>query len=274
MRSLSRCLRLSQQQRAQGHTHPLLLLSHHDVLRAGSEDRLCPERNIRADALDEYVFGQVRQALLDPQQLLAGESAVLTGAPDENELIAGQLKRLSAAIDAKQSERARLLDAYQAGLLNLDELTRRTSALTTRHRQLAHERDTLTARSAELGTQNRLRNGLADFSERIAASLDELDFDGRQRLLGSSSRESASAAGASRSTSRFRSPTTHHPTTTRPATGHPAPTNRNLVRQARGRCQPMCACVPFMRNVGDRVDISRLVAFSADANSDSITNSR
>jgi site-specific DNA recombinase len=153
------------------------------VIRARSEDRLCPERSIRADALDEYVFGQVRQALLDPQQLLAGERAVLAGAPDENELIAGQLKRLTTAIDAKHSGRARLLDAYQAGLLDLDELTRRTSALTARHNQLVRERDTLTARSAELATQNRLRHRLAGFAERIAASLDELDFEGRQRLL-------------------------------------------------------------------------------------------
>jgi site-specific DNA recombinase len=155
----------------------------HDVLRARSEDRLCPERSIRSDALDEYVFGQVRQALLDPQQLLAGERAVLTGAPDENELVAGQLKRLNTAIDAKHGERARLLDAYQAGLFELDELTRRTSALTARRDQLARERETLTTRSAELATQNRLRNRLAGFSERIAASLDDLDFDGRQRLL-------------------------------------------------------------------------------------------
>jgi site-specific DNA recombinase len=155
----------------------------HDVLRARSEDRLCPERSIRADALDEYVFAQVRQALLDPQQLLAGERAVFAGAPDENELIAGQLKRLNTAIDTKHSERARLLDAYQAGLLNLEELTRRSSALTARHHQLVQERETLTTRSAELATQNRLRHRLAGFAERIAASLDELDFDGRQRLL-------------------------------------------------------------------------------------------
>ncbi|MGH2930758.1 MAG: recombinase zinc beta ribbon domain-containing protein, partial [Solirubrobacteraceae bacterium] len=154
-----------------------------DVVRARSQDRLCPERSIRADALDEYVFGQVRQALLDPPQLLAGERAVLADAPDENELIAGQLKRLTAAIAAKQSERVRLLDAYQASLLNLDELTRRTTALTARHSQLVHERDTLAARSAELTTQNRLRHRLAGFSKRIAASLDELDFEGRQRLL-------------------------------------------------------------------------------------------
>ena len=84
----------------------------HDLLRAGSPERLCPERNIRANELDQYVFEQVRQALLDPQQLLAAERALLAGAADENELVAAQLKRLDSAIDAKARERARLLDAY------------------------------------------------------------------------------------------------------------------------------------------------------------------
>ena len=78
----------------------------HDLLRAGSEDRLCPERNIRATELDEYVFEQVRQALLTPDQLLAAERAVLTGAPDENELVAAQLGRLDTAIEAKSATRS------------------------------------------------------------------------------------------------------------------------------------------------------------------------
>ena len=149
----------------------------------GSDDRRCPERNIRANELDQYVFEQVRQALLDPQQLVAAERAVIAGAPDENELVATQLKRLDSAIDAKQRERTRLLDAYQAGLIELDELTRRTATLTARREQLTQEKDALTKRSAELATENRLRRGLAGFAERVAASLDELNFEGRQRLL-------------------------------------------------------------------------------------------
>jgi site-specific DNA recombinase len=155
----------------------------HDLLRAGSPEHLCPERNIRANELDQYVFEQVRQALLDPQQLLAAERALLAGAPDANELVAAQLKRLDSAIDAKERERARLLDAYQAGLMELGELTRRTAALTARRGELVREKDTLTERGAELATQNRLRRRLAGFTERIAASLDGLDFEGRQRLL-------------------------------------------------------------------------------------------
>lgn len=223
------------------------------MLRARSEDRLCPERNIRADELDEYVFEQVRQALLDPQQLLAGERAVLTGAPDENELIAAQLKRLNTVIDAKQAQRARLLDAYQAGLFDLDELTRRTSALTARHSQLVHERETLTTRSAELATQNRLRHRVTDFSERIAASLNELDFDGRQRLLRLVLETVRVTGWRVEIHLKIPSPTTHHPTTLHAATGQPGPTDQNPAQQTRGHCQAIRACVPFMGKTAECV---------------------
>ncbi len=156
----------------------------HDVLRARSPEGRCPERNIRADELDTYVWAQVRQVLLDPRQLIAGERAVIAGAPaDENELVAAQLRRLDSALDSNERERGRLLDAYQAGLIDLDELTRRTAALTARRDQLAREKTTLTNRSAELANENRLRRRLAGFAEQIAVSLDDLDIDGRRRLL-------------------------------------------------------------------------------------------
>ena len=65
----------------------------------------------------------------------------------------------------------------------MDELTQRTKTLSHRRDELTKEKDTLTARSAELSNENRLRRGVAGFAERVAASLDELDPDARQRLL-------------------------------------------------------------------------------------------
>jgi hypothetical protein len=156
----------------------------HDPLRTSAGKGRCPERNIRADELDQYVFAQVRQALLDPKQLIAAEHAVIAGAPaDENELVAAQIKRLDSTLQSSERERTRLIDAYQAGLLKLDELTNRTAAVTARRDQLTQEKNTLTRRSAELATENRLRRRLAGFAERIAASLDDLDTEGRRRLL-------------------------------------------------------------------------------------------
>jgi hypothetical protein len=70
--------------------------------------------------------------VLEPAQLLAGEQAVITATPPDDELIGAQLATLEPKRDQAERERGRLLDAYQAALLNLDELTRRTAALTAR----------------------------------------------------------------------------------------------------------------------------------------------
>ena len=64
-----------------GTWHRYYYCRNHDPIRAGGEDRRCPERNIRADALDAFVFDQIRAALLDPDLLLAGEQAVAVRSP-------------------------------------------------------------------------------------------------------------------------------------------------------------------------------------------------
>ena len=43
-----------------GAFHRYYYCRNHDLLRAGGEDRRCPERNIRANDLDSFVFDQVR----------------------------------------------------------------------------------------------------------------------------------------------------------------------------------------------------------------------
>lgn len=109
---------------------------------------------------------------------------MIAGAPaNENELVAAELQRLDSARQSNERGRARLIDAYQTGLLELDELTNRTAAVTARRDQLTQEKDVLTRRSAELATENRRRRRLAGFAEQIVASLDDLDTEGRRRLL-------------------------------------------------------------------------------------------
>jgi hypothetical protein len=65
--------------------------------RGMDEDRRCPERNIRADALDEFVFAQIRAALTQPGMLLAGEHAIAVTAPvPDDELLAAEFATRTA----------------------------------------------------------------------------------------------------------------------------------------------------------------------------------
>jgi site-specific DNA recombinase len=167
-----------------GTWHRYYYCHNHDPLRAGGQDRRCPERNIRADALDEFVFGQVRAALLDPGLLLAGEQAIAVHAPvPDDQLLATELARLDRKLEAARGEHRRLIDLYQAGLVDMPELQRRATAITARQRELEHKHTSLAAERADLARGNRLRHGVEGFAARVAAVIDQLDPTQRQDLL-------------------------------------------------------------------------------------------
>ena len=167
-----------------GTWHRYYYCRNHDPLRAGGQDRRCPERNIRADALDEFVFGQVRAALLDPALLLAGEQAVAIHAPvPDDELLAAELARLDRKLDAARGERNRLIDLYQAALIDMPELQRRTATITARQRELTDKRASLAGQRAELAKGNQLRRGVEHFAARVRAVIDQLDHTQKQQIL-------------------------------------------------------------------------------------------
>ena len=167
-----------------GTWHRYYYCRNHDPLRAGGEDRRCPERNIRADALDEYVFAQIRAALTQPATLLTGEQAIAVTAPiPDDELLAAELARLHRKIDATTAERRRLADLYQAGLIDMAELHRRSGEVTARLRDLQTKHDSLAAERTALTRGNLLRRRVTGFARQICDVIDQLDQPQKQQLL-------------------------------------------------------------------------------------------
>jgi site-specific DNA recombinase len=167
-----------------GTWHRYYYCRNHDPLRAGGEDRRCPERNIRADALDEFVFDQIRAALTKPEMLLAGEQAIAVTTPiPDDELLAAELALLDRKIDATTAERRRVADLYQAGLIELPELQRRSSEVAARLRDQQAKRDTLGAERTALAHGNLLRRRVTDFARQISEVIDQLDRPQKQQLL-------------------------------------------------------------------------------------------
>ena len=167
-----------------GTFHRYYYCHNHDPLRAGGEHRRCPERNIRADELDGFVFEQVRDTLLRPEVLLAGEQAVTARRePVADELLQVQLTKLQRKSDGVTAEQRRLADLYQAALIDRDELLRRSKQVQDRKQRVEQQCDALIAQRKELAQQNALRERIAGFSATVGATIDQLDFEQRQKLL-------------------------------------------------------------------------------------------
>jgi site-specific DNA recombinase len=167
-----------------GTWHRYYYCRNHDTLRARGEANRCPERNLGADALDTFVFEQVRSSLLRPDVLLAGEQAVALHAPaPDDELLAAELVRLERKLEAAAAERRRLVDLYQAGLVDLPELRRRGGEIDQRQRNLTERRAALTQEREQLARDNECLHRVSDFAHRVTAVIDTLDFSEQQQLL-------------------------------------------------------------------------------------------
>ena len=209
----------------------------HDPLRAGGESHRCPERNIRADALDAFVFDHIRAAITHPDQLLAGEQAVTLHTPiPDDELLSAELARLDRKIDAADTERRRLIDLYQGGFIELPEMQRRATEVSSRRKKLQHKRTSLAHQRTALARNNQLRRRVHDFAARIHAIIDTLDDIQNNSCCAYSSRTSGSPAGTSRSGSASHS-TRHHPA---------QPAQQANRHHARAQCQPKTVCVPLV----------------------------
>lgn len=167
-----------------GTIHRYYYCANHDTIRARGEADRCPERNIHADALDAFVFEQVRAALLRPEVLLAGESALTAAQPvHDDELLSAELARLARKIDMAEAAQRRLADLYQSGLPELVEVQHRAKEIDSHHRSLVAQKNSLVARRRELAADNQLRRRVSDFAQKVTAGIDQLDFDQRQQLL-------------------------------------------------------------------------------------------
>jgi site-specific DNA recombinase len=167
-----------------GTVHRYYWCRNHDTVRSRGEHRRCPERNIRADELDAFVFDQVRGALLRPDVLLIGEGALAAHRPaPDDELLATELARLERKLAAAIAERRRLADLYQAGLVELPDLQRRAREIDARTGRLSEQRNALVSERHDLAVDNTLRQRVAGFAQRVASGIDTLDFEGRQRLM-------------------------------------------------------------------------------------------
>lgn len=167
-----------------GTFHYYYYCTKHDVLRAGGEDRRCPERNIRANELDAFVFEQVRATMLDPDVLLTGESAISMRRKDTNdELLAAQLVQYDRKIESAISEQRRVADLYQAGFIEHEELLHRGKELQLRKHTLEEHRKELITQRQQLTQQNRLRDRIYGFADEVCTAIDQLDFEQQQKLL-------------------------------------------------------------------------------------------
>ena len=154
----------------------------------GSDDyrytngRVCQSKPIRQDYLDGVIWKQVVELLEDPALIRYEIQRRLQEIQDSNptqkrkEVIAREIARQQKGIE-------KLLDAYQEGLLKLDELRSRMPHLRKRNEALQSELRSLDAIVVDQQTFLRLAENIETFLVRLRSTADTLDVIERQKIL-------------------------------------------------------------------------------------------
>ena len=154
----------------------------------GSDDyryehgRVCDNRPVRADFLDDVVWGQVTALLADPRMVQAELDRRLAELRAANPATA-ERSRLELELTRVTKSVARLVQAYQEDLLTLDELRARMPDLRAKETSLRSSLASLDAQLVDRDTYLKLAENLEGFLGRLRDTAGTATIEDRQKVL-------------------------------------------------------------------------------------------
>jgi len=142
----------------------------------------CQEQSLPTAALDAVVWADLCRVLSDPAVLDEAVRRAQAGWLSDDARTARQhdLRRQRATLDR---QRQRLIDAYAAGAVTLEELQARVRALETRLADLVREEQQLAVSAEQQAQVAVLATQVEAFRATIAQGLDQASFARRRELV-------------------------------------------------------------------------------------------
>ena len=147
-------------------------------------EKRCSQRCIGADALDELVWEEVSTRLQDPDLVLEAYRECRIHRRDGEEAdLSDQGQKLATQIKLANTEMARLLDAYQAGAVELPELQKRRRLVDAKLDTLHREKELLGKMAREQKQVGDVRRDLEEFRALVSNRAQHSSFLDKQKLM-------------------------------------------------------------------------------------------
>ena len=154
------------------------LCSHKESHHAGPK---CPNRTVQAEMIEDLVWQSVSELLRNPQVLIEQYNQRQDsdyGTPEQQEQ-----QRLKRRLAGLKRESKRLVDAYQSGVIELDDLKDRRDRVAEECRRLEDRLNSLEQQRQGQQRQAALATTLEEFCRNIGAALDNPSFETKQKIL-------------------------------------------------------------------------------------------
>ena len=142
----------------------------------------CPGRSLGAPTIEPTVWEHVQALLADPE-VLRQQYAQGRGDPAVDVRAEHERARLERKLTALEREQARLLDAYQAEVIELTELAERRERLTEQGQQLRARVQEIEQQRLDRAAELRLLEGVDAFGTSIRDAMVAPSFEVKQKVL-------------------------------------------------------------------------------------------
>ena len=140
----------------------------------------CSLPPLKAGILDEVVWNDLRAVMSDPARIARNAGLGPGTTPQRLQI---EVKRLTQEVQGCDRQTERLLDAYQRGAVEMEDLLRRRKEIDGRREILAGSLKQAETALHDDQVRRDIRAQLPDFVRQISASLNNADFYTRQRLV-------------------------------------------------------------------------------------------
>ena len=149
-----------------------------DAYRFGGQ-RVCKNKQVRQDLLDQAVWNDVQALLVDPQRI--ERELQRRNSPDPKETDA--LQKMSVQIRKMERGVARLIDAYGEGLLDKSEFEPRIRCARERLSKAREELQSGLDRQVQARELRLVMDNLETFSRQVSAGLERADWAAKREII-------------------------------------------------------------------------------------------
>jgi site-specific DNA recombinase len=148
-----------------------------------AREHKCTQRPAKAGELEEAVWEHVKALMRDPERLLSQFEDFARSTSENGDREEAEAKKFEGHLKRLSREQTRLVDAYQAGIIELEELKERRAKIAQRRNALSRHYDQQAQLRRQAAQAREVLEDLKTFCRRIDARLDDAAFEEKQAIL-------------------------------------------------------------------------------------------
>ncbi len=148
-----------------------------------AQGRVCTQRPMKAGALEDMVWNQVKRLILTPEVVLGEYSERLLSKATETTVLENLKSKKAAELRSQIHEKERLLELYQKSIVSLAEIEPRLKNIRDKITKIESEENLLRQEAEERLNNLQLIEQLDAFTSKLKTNLENLDFNEKRKIV-------------------------------------------------------------------------------------------